>query len=310
MKNKSSKKVASDKSERVWDSRHPTYLGTWKKSVPYIDEDIARDDLDEPHVKRKLSILEKYPNIIELYGTEPLSKFIAVLVVASQVGAAYLFGKVLLDSTWFLVLCAYFIGASMTQVQGVLIHEATHNLITKGDVANRLYGIFANIGLVVPIAMSFRRYHLEHHAFQGVDGKDPDLPLPIEHKLVRGNALLKFIWLFFFPLLYCVRGLAMQRTPNRWEVFNLAAIVVANIAITYFCGSRGFLYLFLAMWFGYGIHPAAAHFIQEHYTFDDGQETYSYYGSFNRIFMNIGYHNEHHDFAKVCELSVGFELTL
>ncbi|CAG8799102.1 12159_t:CDS:2, partial [Racocetra fulgida] len=45
------------------------------------------------------------------------------------------------------------------------------------------------------------------------------------------------------------------------------------------------------------LHPVAARYIQEHYTFDDGQETYSYYGRLNKIFMNIGYHNEHHDFT-------------
>lgn len=39
--------------------------------------------------------------------------------------------------------------------------------------------------------------------------------------------------------------------------------------------------------------------MQEHYTWVDGQETYSYYGWLNFPFLNIGYHNEHHDFTQV-----------
>jgi sphingolipid delta-4 desaturase len=51
--------------------------------------------------------------------------------------------------------------------------------------------------------------------------------------------------------------------------------------------------------FGIGLHPLGARWIQEHYTFVPGQETYSYYGILNRLAFNIGYHNEHHDLMKV-----------
>lgn len=43
----------------------------------------------------------------------------------------------------------------------------------------------------------------------------------------------------------------------------------------------------------------SARWIQEHFTFDPHQETYDYYGPLNLIALNIGYHNEHHDFPEI-----------
>lgn len=283
------------------DARYPLFLGFWKKSVPYVDDLFAEDDLDEPHIKRKITILEKHPEIEKLYGYEPKTRLIAYLCVAIQLSLAFLFGRVWTTNTSWLVFFAvtWFVGASLTQLIGIILHEATHCLVAEDPTANKILAIFANIAIPFPIAMSFRRYHLDHHAYQGVYGKDPDLPLDIEYRLVRGNSLLKFIWLFFYPVMYVVRGASFGRDISFWEAVNICTTLIGDVAIYWVCGWKGLFYLFCSLWLGYGIHPAAAHFIQEHYTFEDGQETYSYYGSFNKIFMNIGYHNEHHDFQKV-----------
>ena len=290
--------IARLKSSEV-DYRHPLYVGDWKRSIPYVDKDMAIDDLDEPHIKRKHAILSKYPEIEQLYGYDPSTKWITLVAALSQVTLAYYFGRINPESTWMFYLVAYFIGASFTQLYGVIIHECTHCLTARTPLKNRFVGLLANVGLVFPIAMSFRRYHLEHHSYQGVTGMDPDLPLPFELRLVRGSAILKLIWLFFYPMMYVVRGAAMQKKPTFWELINWAFTITTDALIINYCGLRGFWYLVVSLWLGYGIHPAAAHFIQEHYTFDDGQETYSYYGILNYFFLNIGYHNEHHDFTKV-----------
>ena len=52
------------------DHRHPLYLGTWKRSIPGIDDDFAKDDMDEPHLKRKFAILNSHPEVEKLYSLE------------------------------------------------------------------------------------------------------------------------------------------------------------------------------------------------------------------------------------------------
>ncbi|KAJ3365775.1 Sphingolipid delta(4)-desaturase DES1 [Allomyces javanicus] len=291
----------ADANDVAYDVRHPTYLGEWETSVPNKHWDIAQDDMDEPHMKRRLAITAKHPEVKELYGIDTNTKWVTLALVSTQVALAYAFGAgPWKDAHWgYMVAVAYVVGATITGVFGVLIHECSHNLAFKTPILNRFLGLIVNVGIVFPISASFRRYHLEHHTFQGVYGKDPDLPLAIEWKLIKGSKVLKLLWVFCFPFLYVLRGALMLKTPQTWEIINWIWTISSDLAVFSLCGPRGLAYLALSLWFGYGLHPAAAHFIQEHYTWNGGQETYSYYGSLNGPFMNIGYHNEHHDFTKV-----------
>jgi sphingolipid delta-4 desaturase len=58
-------------------------------------------------------------------------------------------------------------------------------------------------------------------------------------------------------------------------------------------------YLIASFFFAVGLHPLGARWIQEHYLTSHPQETYSYYGPANVVAMNVGYHNEHHDFPSI-----------
>ncbi|KAG0747900.1 hypothetical protein G6F57_001724 [Rhizopus arrhizus] len=283
------------------DYRHPLYLGDWQRSIPGIDKDFARDDMDEPHLKRKHALLHKYPEIKDLYGSDIRTFYVATLINLLQLGLAYHFGH---HSTFLTMLfTAYFLGGTATGIVGVIIHEASHNLITGHKTMDRLMGLYTNLALPVPISQSFRRYHIEHHTWQGVEGRDPDLPLEWEKQLIDGSPFKKCMWIMIYPVMYVFRGLVLQQQwghkPKKWEWINVAVSLVVNALVVYFCTWRGLQYLVLSLWFGYSLHPGAAHFIQEHYTFDDGQETYSYYGMLNVPFLNIGYHNEHHDFQMI-----------
>ncbi|KAI9482188.1 sphingolipid delta-4 desaturase [Coemansia sp. RSA 1821] len=294
--------TAPTETERVRrdDPRHPLYLGKWKRPQEADFDDFVFDDFDEPHQKRQKAILAKHPEVRKLYGNEPLTAVIGAIATAVQLAAAYKVGCVWTDMHWSIILAiAYFLGGTISALYGVVIHEAGHNLVFKRPLYNRLTGLMVNLPMVVPISQSFRRYHLEHHQFQGVEGRDPDLPLDAEVKHIHNNPLLKFFWVLCYGGMYVARGLAMKKPPQRWELINWAFIVVVDVLIARFMSVRSLAYLGVSVFFGYGLHPGAAHFIQEHYIFRDGQETYSYYGTGNIFYLNIGLHNEHHDFPQI-----------
>jgi len=82
-------------------------------------------------------------------------------------------------------------------------------------------------------------------------------------------------------------------------VGNALAMAVVAAAVVRFAGWEALLYLVLSSCFGVGLHPVGARWIQEHFVMRVGQETYSYYGPWNRLTFNVGYHNEHHDLMTV-----------
>ena len=198
---------------KKYDSRHPLYLGDWERAIPAKNDDTAVDDMDEPHIKRKLTILRKYPEVRKLYGYDTRTILLTATAVSVQLSLVYIFGNYSISWPW-MVLCAYVIGGSITQLLGLIMHETAHNLAAPTPFQNRLVGLLANMGLAFPIAMSFKRYHLIHHAFQGVEGKDPDLPMKWEVAIIKNSPLIKLLWMSCYPVLYVLRGLAMQKQPT------------------------------------------------------------------------------------------------
>lgn len=256
------------------------------------------DSMEEPHVKRRKEIVAAHPEIKKLFGPNHNTKYVAFASFALQLSALHL----LQGASWYTWLfVTYTLSGTINHSLTLAVHEASHNLCAKGMTANRIIGIFANLCMGIPASASFRRYHLEHHRYQGEDHVDVDIPHPIEGFIFSNSTPMKIIWCFLQPAFYSLRPLfTSPKQPGKWEFINIAAVIVFDASIYYFFGLAGVFYCVFGTLLGMGIHPVAGHFISEHYVMNKGQETYSYYGPLNWFTYQVGFHNEHHDFPFVC----------
>ncbi len=258
-------------------------------------------ELGHPHTGRARAIIKAHPEVRQLMGRNPWTLLIALAVVSLQTGLAFLFGKLGFGYWWLNLLVAYGVGAFANHSMYVLIHDAIHNLILPSKSWNKMIAIFADLPNLLPGAMGFQVYHLKHHSHQGDYEYDADLANEWEARLVGNRWYAKALWFLLFPIVQLTRPprIKAYRMWNRWIFINLTCALAYDAAIVYFCGWAGLFYLFCSFSFSIGLHPVGARWIQEHYTHDPDQETYSYYGPINRICLNMGYHNEHHDFPTI-----------
>jgi sphingolipid 4-desaturase/C4-monooxygenase len=253
----------------------------------------------EPHAARRREMLQKYPEIKALYGPCSRTKYVCTALVVVQLGCAYLLRG---SPWWLLVAVAYLFGGVINQALLLAIHELSHNLAFQKPWQNRLFALFVNLPVGVPVAETFRYYHLLHHVHQGVQGIDTDLPTALEGRVLSGafRAPLKLLWVVGQGFAYALRPLFVHpKRPSVSELGNLALQLLFNAAVLYFWGAKALAYLPISSLIVMGLHPVAGHYISEHYVFRAGQETYSYYGPLNRLTFNVGYHNEHHDFPYI-----------
>lgn len=252
----------------------------------------------EPHKIRTSEILKAHPEIRDLNGKNPYTFLFILLIVSLQVAMAITVSNL---SWWFVIPAAYLIGAFCNHALFVLIHECAHHLVFKKRSLNFISGILADLPNVLPSSVSFRTYHLKHHAFQGHYDRDADLASKWEARLIGNTFIGKSLWLLMYPVFQVLRPPRLDSIKFRsgWTWINMAAVLVFDLTILYFFGWKAVLYLLASLWFSVGLHPLGARWIQEHYLTSPPQETYSYYGPLNTLAFNVGYHNEHHDFPAV-----------
>ena len=269
------------------------------EQIDKILVDFIEVSYPEAHSARTKKILAAHPEITSLYGYNSGSFAIVLGLVLFQIVLAVFLAPM---PGWAIFLASFLVGAFVNHALLVFIHDATHNLVFKRTTENCWAGILANLPLVFPAAIGFRKFHLLHHRYQGEMDKDADLAGPKEAAWVGNSSIKKIIWLFAFAFVEgIIRPLRLKNINfvDKWIVLNLMIQLVFASLLIYISGWGAFLYLGLSLIFSIGLHPLGGRWIQEHYVVHEKQETYSYYGPINWLDFNVGYHNEHHDFIRI-----------
>lgn len=268
-----------------------------------MGQSVSRDDFiwtltEQPHMSRREAIVKKYPEVKKLFGVDPSLKYVVSSMVLFQIFMCWM----LQDADWILILLeGYFCGGIINHAMTLAIHDISHNTAfgNKYPLKNRFFGMWANLPIAVPISVSFKKYHVEHHRYLGEDGLDTDVPTTFEAEFFTTSPR-KLLWLALQPFFYAFRPLIIyKKAPTDMEILNAIIQISFDLSILYFFGLKSLVYLFFGTIISMGLHPSAGHFISEHYAFKEDQETFSYYGLWNLCTFNVGYHVEHHDFPYI-----------
>ena len=253
---------------------------------------------EEPHSSRRKIILQKHPEIKKLMGYDSSITYIVTAEIVAQIVMCYM----LQNASWScIIVLAYCFGGVLNHSLGSAIHEIGHNLAFghRKSWMNRLLSIWCNLPIAVPMAISYKKYHADHHRYLGEEMNDVDIPTRLESWLFR-HAITKLMWLATHPIIHAIRPFYKSPKPvTGWEVINAFCQICFDYFVLTVFGVKPLVYLIAGTLFGLGLHPLSGHFISEHYLFSGGQATHSYYGPLNFILFNVGYHNEHHDFPYI-----------
>jgi sphingolipid delta-4 desaturase len=251
---------------------------------------------EEPHLTRRKMILDKHPEIKTIMVLDPSSFWITIALVGIQ---TYICSLVQDLSFWQLAFLSYALGGVLSNGLFVMIHDLTHFTAFKSRKANQYTAILANFGNGIPTAMAFGKFHSDHHSFLGRTDKDADIPCSIELKFFN-NRCRKILHVISMLIWYVVRPYCQgNKTPSFLEIFNIVVVIAWDIFLLYLFGWKAIFYLAIGSLSGLGPNPVAFRYMAEHFEFVSGQDTYSYYGPFNYIMFNVGYHVEHHDFPNI-----------
>jgi sphingolipid delta-4 desaturase len=253
----------------------------------------------DPHIQRRRDLLRTYPQIRKLFGNNPWSAVLIIVLATLQLSLAACLRHALL---WQIVLSAALVGAYLAASLFAMIHDASHGLIFRNRAGNYGAACLANMPLVMWTAVPFFRYHLWHHRSLGDFERDVGVPTVEEARWVGNSTFRKAAWLAFFSIFQALRTRKFPITKPYWNAsmrLNATIQVIVNAAILGLMGWQALLYLGLSIFFSLGFHPLGTRVVQEHFVFVEGQETNNFTGWANLFECNFGYHTEHHDFPNI-----------
>ena len=235
--------------------------------------ELRRVDYPDPHRARTRALLRAHPEIKKLLGPTWWTPALTVLLVAAHLGLAALVSAL---PWWVAPLAAFAVGAFLSQALYAVLHECSHLLAGRGRALNRVVSLFANLPLLVPVAISYAHFHLMHHRHQGDPARDPDLPGAIEHGLARGGFVGKLLWQAGFPIWQVLRTRGMPAPRQKgWLAANVIVQAVFAVGLALWLGPSAIVYLALSLYFTMAMHPIAARLFQDDIGKPRGLETFA-----------------------------------
>ena len=159
------------------------------------------------------------------------------------------------DMSWKeIFVLAYVVGGTINHSLSLGLHEISHNLAfgSHRPLANRMIGFFANLPLGVPASITFKKYHLDHHKYQGDEQLDTDLPTKIE-AILFSSPIGKFVFVVLQPLFYCFRPvIVLPKTITPLEIVNWIIQIAFDFTVFYFFSVKAVAYCCLGTLLGLG----------------------------------------------------------
>jgi sphingolipid 4-desaturase/C4-monooxygenase len=138
------------------------------------------------------------------------------------------------------------------------LHELSHNLGFKYIPYNKYFASYvANLPIAIPAAASCKRYHLDHHRYQGVDTVDVDIPTVFEGTFIQNYTVCKLFFVIFQLCFYAIRPMFVNpKKITSGEIYNAIAVVSYDIVLIALAGGsiRPIIYLLFSTLLGGGLH--------------------------------------------------------
>jgi sphingolipid delta-4 desaturase len=225
----------------------------------YRKEFLWKTDKNLWHVQRAREIRKKY-DVQKLEGYDPLTFFMFLFMSGSHLAMSILVSYYFSDNIFAVVMLGWALGGFWVCSAGLAIHEASHGLALPGKWGTYISGMVAEFPHFLPSFLTFKHYHMPHHAYISIDlGEkntpqmsdkrkpkyDPDLPSEFEAYLFSKNWMTRVLFLFVQVFLYSFRPLVQfPRKLDQFDYFAFFLQFCYQLIAYHWGGAAAVIYLF------------------------------------------------------------------